>query len=42
MSKGNAREDWPIDEGSYRTLLVMRHAKSSWSKLGLADYDRPL
>ena len=25
-----------------KTLLVMRHAKSSWSKPGLADFDRPL
>lgn len=25
-----------------RTLLVMRHAKSSWATQGLADHDRPL
>lgn len=25
-----------------RTLLVMRHAKSSWNEAGLADHDRPL
>ena len=25
-----------------KTLLVMRHAKSSWKESGLADYDRPL
>jgi phosphohistidine phosphatase len=25
-----------------KTLLLMRHAKSSWSESGLADHDRPL
>lgn len=25
-----------------RTLLLLRHAKSSWDDHGLADYDRPL
>ena len=25
-----------------KTLLVLRHAKSSWSHSGLADHDRPL
>lgn len=25
-----------------KTLLVLRHAKSSWSNLNLADFDRPL
>lgn len=25
-----------------KTLLVMRHAKSSWKNTGLADHDRPL
>lgn len=25
-----------------KTLLVLRHAKSSWSKPGMADHDRPL
>lgn len=25
-----------------KTLLVLRHAKSSWSEGGLSDYDRPL
>jgi phosphohistidine phosphatase len=25
-----------------KTLLLMRHAKSSWSEPGLADHDRPL
>ena len=25
-----------------RTLLLMRHAKSSWDRPGLADLDRPL
>lgn len=25
-----------------KTLLLMRHAKSSWSDSGLADHDRPL
>lgn len=25
-----------------RTLLLLRHAKSSWKKLGLTDHDRPL
>ena len=25
-----------------KRLLLMRHAKSSWSEPGLADYDRPL
>ncbi len=25
-----------------KTLLIMRHAKSSWNHPGLADYDRPL
>jgi len=26
----------------HKTLLIMRHAKSSWSSEGLADIDRPL
>ena len=26
----------------FKTLLVMRHAKSSWATQGLADYERPL
>jgi phosphohistidine phosphatase len=25
-----------------KTLLIMRHAKSSWSEPGMADFDRPL
>ena len=25
-----------------KTILILRHAKSSWSKPGLADIDRPL
>lgn len=25
-----------------KTLLVLRHAKSSWARAGLADHDRPL
>ena len=25
-----------------KTLLILRHAKSSWSHLGTADHDRPL
>ena len=25
-----------------KTLIIMRHAKSSWDDPGLADYDRPL
>ncbi len=25
-----------------KTLLVVRHAKSSWSQVGLSDFDRPL
>ncbi len=25
-----------------KTLLVLRHAKSSWKDSGLADHDRPL
>ena len=25
-----------------KTLIIMRHAKSSWDNPGLADYDRPL
>ena len=25
-----------------KTLLILRHAKSSWKKPGLTDYDRPL
>jgi phosphohistidine phosphatase len=25
-----------------KTLLVLRHAKSSWKKISLADHDRPL
>lgn len=25
-----------------RQLLIMRHAKSSWSDPGMADFDRPL
>lgn len=25
-----------------KTLLIMRHAKSSWSNMGLSDYQRPL
>lgn len=28
--------------GSMKTLLLLRHAKSSWSEPGLADFDRPL
>jgi phosphohistidine phosphatase len=29
-------------EINMKTLLVMRHAKSSWDDSGLADHDRPL
>lgn len=25
-----------------KTLLIMRHAKSSWNELGIPDHDRPL
>ena len=25
-----------------KTLLILRHAKSSWNNLDLPDYDRPL
>ncbi|MEP7080118.1 MAG: histidine phosphatase family protein, partial [Ginsengibacter sp.] len=25
-----------------KTLIVVRHAKSSWAQSGLADFDRPL
>jgi len=25
-----------------KTLLILRHAKSSWKNTGLADHDRPL
>ena len=25
-----------------KTLLILRHAKSSWDNLDLSDYDRPL
>ena len=32
-----------VAEGeTVRTLLVLRHAKSSWKDAGLADHDRPL
>ncbi len=30
------------DDETVRTLLVLRHAKSSWKDTGLADRDRPL
>ncbi|MBC6404583.1 MAG: histidine phosphatase family protein [Rhodospirillales bacterium] len=30
-----------MDE-THRQLLLLRHAKSSWSKTGLQDHDRPL
>ena len=29
-------------ENSTRTLIVLRHAKSSWSESGISDADRPL
>jgi len=29
-------------EASLKTLLILRHAKSSWRQSGLADQDRPL
>jgi phosphohistidine phosphatase len=29
-------------EASLKTLLILRHAKSSWLESGLADHDRPL
>lgn len=32
----------PHMESTYRQLYVMRHAKSSWSDPGMADFDRPL
>ncbi len=32
----------PMDEPDLRTLLLLRHAKSSWKRLGLTDHDRPL
>jgi phosphohistidine phosphatase len=31
-----------IVEGLVKTLLIMRHAKSSWKNARLADHDRPL
>lgn len=31
----------PSDE-SMKTLILMRHAKSSWAEPGVADHDRPL
>lgn len=31
-----------VDERSTRTLVVMRHAKSSWDDVSQADHDRPL
>lgn len=38
---------WPLQQltkrcGSMKTLLLMRHAKSSWKDQGLSDHDRPL
>jgi phosphohistidine phosphatase len=32
----------PLAEGQMRTLLLLRHAKSSWENAGLADLERPL
>ena len=29
-------------EGTMKTLMLMRHAKSSWADPGMADFDRPL
>ncbi len=31
-----------VGAGLMKTLLVLRHAKSSWKQPGLADHDRPL
>ena len=31
-----------IRQGKMKTLLVMRHAKSSWADSGQSDFDRPL
>jgi phosphohistidine phosphatase len=30
------------ERSSMKTLLLMRHAKSSWKQVGLADHERPL
>ncbi len=32
----------PVPKPPARQLLIMRHAKSSWSDPGMADFDRPL
>ena len=35
-------EKSPFEEFTVKTLVIMRHAKSSWKELGLSDHDRPL
>ncbi len=36
------KEDFMKAQGYTKSLLILRHAKSSWKDEGLADYDRPL
>ncbi len=39
--KNNASENSPSGDGG-KTLLLVRHAKSSWDDFALSDFERPL
>src|SRR6185436_5308799 len=43
MGKDSKKSDpnSPLGAGG-KTLILVRHAKSSWDDLGLSDFDRPL
>jgi phosphohistidine phosphatase len=44
MSNNKKTEDVnaPSEAGSFKQLLLVRHAKSSWNDLSQKDFDRPL
>ena len=46
MTKNQASDAVPLRKKGFthtmKTLLLLRHAKSSWKDLSLADHDRPL